>query len=53
MLAHVVAGRHAVVLTEDGGEGGAVGEAAGVSQQGLSPVLIIKKGGYYDEERNY
>ena len=34
MLAHIVAGRHAVVLTEDGGEGGAVGEAAGVHHLG-------------------
>ena len=36
MLLHVVTGRHAVVFTEDGGEGGAVGEAAGVLTKGLT-----------------
>ena len=34
MLAHVVAGRHAVVLTEDGGEAGGVGKAAGIHHFG-------------------
>ena len=40
MLLHVIAGRHAVVFTEDGGEGGAVGETAGVHHLGDVHTLL-------------
>ena len=39
MLLHVLAGRHAVDALEEGGEGGGVGEAAGIDNLGDVHIL--------------